>query len=144
MSRTVKLLIGLVAALLAGWIVHGPLGTGETLVGGIENEARTIVAETEVPGIGVVFPRDPLSRTAILSGEANDFQRNGMGEQPGLIGLIGAVEGVARVRWNDDRDAGDALPLLAEVLAAAALAYLLGLGIGWLLFGRPRRQSYLG
>lgn len=142
MSRTVKLLIGLVAALLAAWLVHGPLGTGEAFVAGMESEARVTVAATEVRGIGVSFPRAPLSRTAILSGDANDFQRNGMGEQPGLTGLIGLVPGVEKVRWADE-SGSDALPLLAEVLAAAAVAYAIGILIGWLMFGRPRRESYL-
>ncbi len=36
------------------------------------------------------------------------------------------------------------MPLLAETLIFMALAYLLGVGFGWLLFGRRRRQSYLG
>lgn len=143
MSRTVKLLIGFVAALLVAWLVHGPLGTGEAFVSGMEDKARATIAATEVQGIGVSFPRAPLSRTAILSGDANDFQRNGMGEMPGLTGLVAQeVPGIAKVRWADE-GGGDAMPLLAEVLVAAALAYVVGLLLGWLLFGRARREGYL-
>lgn len=144
MSRTTKLLIGLVGALLVGWLQHGPLGTGEAFVGGLESQAREIVAETEVKGVGVSFPRAPLSRTAVLAGPANDFQRNGMGSLPGLTGMVAAVPGIEKVRWADDPAmGGDAPPLLAELLIAVFLAYAIGLGIGWLLFGRPRKQSYL-
>jgi hypothetical protein len=36
------------------------------------------------------------------------------------------------------------MPLLAETLFLVALAYLAGVGIGWLLFGRPKKSSFLG
>jgi hypothetical protein len=36
------------------------------------------------------------------------------------------------------------MPLLGETLLLIALAYLVGLGIGWLLFGRKKRQGFLG
>ena len=35
------------------------------------------------------------------------------------------------------------MPLILETLLLSALFYLLGLGAGWLLFGRRRRQSFL-
>ena len=38
---------------------------------------------------------------------------------------------------------GSGLPLLAETLILIALAFLLGLGAAWLLFGRPKRESFL-
>jgi len=36
------------------------------------------------------------------------------------------------------------MPLLAETLIAIALAYLAGVGLGWLLFGRAKKTSFLG
>ena len=36
------------------------------------------------------------------------------------------------------------MPLLAETLILTALAYLIGVGIGWLFFGRPKKTSFLG
>ena len=36
------------------------------------------------------------------------------------------------------------MPLVAETLILTALCYLLGVGIGWLLFGRPKKTSFLG
>jgi hypothetical protein len=35
------------------------------------------------------------------------------------------------------------MPLIAETLILVALSYLVGVGIGWLLFGRAR-NSFLG
>jgi hypothetical protein len=36
------------------------------------------------------------------------------------------------------------MPLLAETLGLVAIAYLIGIGVGWLLFGRPKKTSFLG
>ena len=45
------------------------------------------------------------------------------------------------MRWADERSAGRRIvPLVLETLAVAALAYLIGLGLGWLLWGRRREE----
>jgi hypothetical protein len=36
------------------------------------------------------------------------------------------------------------MPLLAETLILIAIAYAIGVGIGWLFYGRPKKTSYLG
>ncbi len=143
MSRLTKFLIGLAAVILFGWLYHGPLGNGEKLVSQLETQARARVAETEVPGVTVSLPRDPLSRTATLSGPANDLQREGLGSQKGLTALVGEIEGMAGVRWTDEPDTARTMPLLLETLGALLLAYLVGLGLAWLLFGRKKQESYL-
>jgi hypothetical protein len=148
MSSTVKFLIGLAAVVLMTWLWHGPLGNGAALIGGIESGAKKAVAATELPGIEVRLGHDPLSRTATLSGPANSFQREGGGEgmygEPGLTDIVRSIEGVGAVRWADEPGgAGGGLPLLVEALLLAMLAFLLGLGAAWLLWGRPRRESYL-
>lgn len=143
MSATVKFLIGLVAVLVLGWLYHGPLGNGEKLVGRLESQAKAVVARAEVPGVSVSLPRDTLARTAILSGPANDLQREGLGSQKGLNDLVGEIEGISGVRWSDERDGARVMPLLLETLAALVLAYLVGLALAWLLFGRKKRESFL-
>ena len=35
------------------------------------------------------------------------------------------------------------MPLLLETLIALVLAYLVGVGIAWLFFGRAKKSSYL-
>ena len=35
------------------------------------------------------------------------------------------------------------MPLLAETLIALAIAYLVGVGLAWLLFGRQKKDTYL-
>ncbi len=142
MKTHVKILIGLLAALVMGWIWHGPGGQGDTLVGGIERASQAAAAQAELPGISVRMVREPLSRTAIVSGTANDLQREGLGSQWGVKDYVRDVPGVARVRW-DDEPGGNGLPLLAETLIVVALAYFAGLAIGALIFGRRKRQSFL-
>jgi hypothetical protein len=143
MAPVLKAAIGLLMALAAASIWHGPLGFGERLVDRLEAEARAEVAKAELPGIKVALSRDPLARAATLSGPANDLQREGLGSQKGLSDHARGVEGISGVRWADEPDAGRRIvPLLLETLALAALAYLIGLGLGWLLWGRRHRERF--
>ena len=96
-----KFLIGLAAALLAGWISHGPLGQGEAFIAQLEVRATAELRKAELPGVSVRFPRDPLARQAILSGPANDFQREGQGLFPGINDRIGGLPGVSDFRWEE-------------------------------------------
>jgi hypothetical protein len=145
MPAYAKFLIGLAAALLAGWLAHGPLGQGKAFVDSMEARAKTEVAEAAVAGVDVRFPRDPLAREAILSGPANDFQREGQGLYPGLNDRILAVPGVGGVTWTDSgraRGGWVRLPLIAETELLALGLFGLGVAIGRLLF-RPRREHFL-
>lgn len=142
MSRTVKFLIGLLLALLAGMIWHGPAGNGERLVGRIEADARNLVAQTNLPGLSVRAERDPLSRDLVISGPANDLQREGLGSQNGVMDYARAAPNVGSVRWDDEK-AGFSLPLLAETLIVAVLAFLIGFGLATPLFNRRRKHSFL-
>lgn len=94
-----KFLIGLLAVMLMGWVSHGPLGNGERLLAALETQARQAVAQSEVRGVDVRLARDPMARVAILSGPANDFQREGMGQFPGLNDRIREIEGISAFEW---------------------------------------------
>jgi hypothetical protein len=142
MPPLVKALAGLLLALAVAWIWHGPLGNGERLVAGLEAGAREGIAKAELPGIAVRLSRAPLARVATLSGPANDLQREGLGSQKGVSDYVRDVEGISDVRWADEPDSRRrVMPLLVETLALAAFAYLAGLGLGWLLWGRRRRED---
>jgi hypothetical protein len=101
MSPAVKFLVGLAAALLAGWIGHGPLGQGQAFVDRLDAQAKDVIRQNEL-AVQVRFERDPLSRRAILSGRADQFQREGMGSLPGINGRIAAIPGVSGVRWEGE------------------------------------------
>jgi hypothetical protein len=99
MSPVVKFLIGLLAVLLMGWLSHGPLGNGERLLSRLETQARAQIQASQVPGVEVRMNRDPMARVATLSGPANDFQREGMGQFPGINDRVRTVEGIERLEW---------------------------------------------
>jgi hypothetical protein len=100
MPRIAKFLIGLAGALLAGWIGHGPLGQGEAFVGRLEAQANAVIRTAELP-VRARFERNPLARQAVLSGDANEFQREGQGRFPGINDRIRQVPGVSGIRWDD-------------------------------------------
>lgn len=143
MSAKLKFLIGLVAVLVMGWVWHGPLGRGEAFVALLEQQARVAIAQTELRGIDVHLGRDPLTRTATLSGNADDLQREGLGSQWGVNDYVRAVPGIGGVRWTDEKDGTRQMPLLLETLFLVALGYLAGFGLGTLVFNRRRRESFL-
>ncbi|MDB5699477.1 MAG: hypothetical protein JWN69_2281 [Alphaproteobacteria bacterium] len=140
MIQGVKFLIGLAASMLAGWLYLGPLGHGERYIGAVEARAAKVVGDAEIPGVQVRLDRNPLARTATLSGPADEFQRYGQGRLKGLTQLVAEVEGVARVQWADQPPASRkrGLPLLVESLIPIVLAYLLGIALGWAAAVRRR------
>lgn len=142
MPLAARLLIGVAAALLAGWIAHGPMGRGEAFVESLQAQTDAVLRDVAVPGVTASFPRDPLSRVAILAGPANDFQRTGQGGMLGLNQRVATVAGVSEVRWADEANSAAGVPLLVETLGQVLLAFLIGLGIGKLVF-RPKRSSFL-
>jgi hypothetical protein len=144
MPRLLRTLTGLAAVLLMGWLWHGPAGRGETFVDAVEARARAVVAQAQLPGVSVTLDHHPLSRNAILSGPADQFQRHGMVDEPGLTGRVAEVSGIGGVKWSDEpRRGGWAFPLIAETLLQLLAAYALGFGIGAIFFARPKRRSFL-
>ncbi len=141
MSPALKFFAGLVAVAAMGWVHHGVLGNGERLVGHLEAEAKKVVAATEVAGVDVRLGRDPLTRLATFSGKADAFQREGQGELKGLNERVREVPGISGVRWADE-PGKTAIPLFLEVLLQLIAAYLVGVGLARLLFGRRKREGF--
>jgi hypothetical protein len=146
MSARVKFLIGLAAALVAGWIAYAPLGQGAAFIERVEARAKAEVRDAAVPGVEVRLARGPLRRDALLSGPANDFQREGQGLYPGLNDRVLAVPGVGGIVWADSgRASGGSLirlPLIVEIELLVLGLFALGVALGRLIF-RPRREHFL-
>jgi hypothetical protein len=165
MLRWHKLLIGLVLTLLVGWLSYGPLGAGNSYIDLLQQRADFVLRISEVPGVQAKIGRSPLSRTVFMCGRTDQFQRDGtLGWQggasdlPGLDGRMLSVGGIGSVVWDPAAPAATAatplcrpggpnaaggLPLLVEMLGLAILAFLLGLGLGWVVRRRPQRTGYL-
>ena len=101
MPRWLKIVTGFAAALAVGWLHHGPLGAGERFIDALEARAKLRLRVTNMPAVDVRMERDPLSRTAVVSGAANDFQREGLGSYPGINDRIRTIPGISRVRWEE-------------------------------------------
>lgn len=101
MPKLPKFFIGLGATLAAGWISHGPLGRGDAFVSELEAGLQAVLADANVATVSGRVQREPLARTALLSGTADQFQREGLGSLPGIDERALSVPGMGRVRWTD-------------------------------------------
>ncbi len=166
MSRWLKLLIGFLATLLIGWLLYGPLGTGEAYVRVLQQRADYVLRISGVPNLQARISQAPLSRTVFMCGPTIEFQRNGTttwqgsaNDLPGLDGRMLQVGGIGAVVWDPAPPAPDGdtppcrpggpnaaggTPLLAEMLGLAVLAWAIGLGLGWVFRRRPAKKGYLG
>lgn len=88
-----RLVAGTALTIAGAALWHGPLGAGERLASSITAAARAELDRIELPFISASVARAPLSRTLILAGPADDFQRRE------LPRYMAAVPGVDRVRW---------------------------------------------
>ena len=93
-GRPTIFMIGVAATLAVTAIYHGPMGKGDALATSIERAARALLDQQEMFQITARLERGPMRRTLILSGPADDFQR----EQ--LPSVMATVPGVEAVRWD--------------------------------------------
>ena len=125
---------GIALALAGGALWHGPGGKGARFASEIERQTRKVLVDFEMDPVRAVVARDPLRRTLVLSGPADDFQRSE------LVRILDEVPGVTNVRWAN-QPAGFDLPLLPEVELAALVSFGLGLVLAYLLELRRRSNA---
>lgn len=94
MKRSHLLLIGIVATLTVAELYHGPLGASDRLEQRVEQAVRAELDRNEMGVIKAELKQRPLTRTVVLSGPADDFQRSE------LVRVLNQVPGVARVEWD--------------------------------------------
>jgi hypothetical protein len=129
-----SLAAGITATLLAAWIWHGPVGTGDRFASVVERQTRQVLADWEMAPVRAVVARDPVKRTLILSGPADNFQR------AELVRILNYVPGVGSVRWADSPKTFT-LPLLLEAALAALISFGIGLVLAYLLELRRRSRA---
>lgn len=97
--------------------------------------ARAELDRLELPFIAGRLRRDPLERTLVLAGPADDFQRRE------LPRYMVEIPGVEEARWRHSRAQGYGVPLLAEAVATVLIAFFLGLVLSYLLELRRRATT---
>ena len=98
----------------------------------VERSVRQALVFYEIPEVGGHLHHAPLTRTVLLSGPADDFQRSE------LVRLIGEVPGVASLSWDRSKSG---MPLIAEGAAGAVLGFLFGLLLAYLVELRRRYNA---
>lgn len=93
-GRPTIFILGATATLGAVAVYHGPMGKADEFAGAIEQVARAELDRQEMVQIDAKFERGPLRRTLVLSGPADDFQREELPK------IIAKVRGVEAVRWD--------------------------------------------
>jgi hypothetical protein len=119
--------VALTIALAALW--HGPVGAAGRFASEVDQTIRKTIVFWEIPQVDGHLHRGPLTRRAMLSGPADDYQRSE------LVRIIGEVPGVSSATWSSD--AG--LPLIVEGAGAALLGFIFGMLVAYL---RDMRRRY--
>ena len=104
MRRTPILTLGMAAVIALTWVWHGPLGAGEKLAAQMEAAARAQLDRDEMVQVQARVERRPLSRRLVLSGPADDFQRNEIRRRMRLL------PGVGDAVWDASSLAAEARP----------------------------------
>lgn len=85
---------GAAAVIGLTWLWHGPIGTGDRLAANMESRARQMLDHYEMTEVQAHVERGPLTRRVILSGPADDFQRDEIKR------LVEAQPGVGEAIWS--------------------------------------------
>lgn len=104
MRRAPTLVLGIAAVIALTWVWHGPMGAGESLAARIEATARAQLDRDEMVQVQARVERRPLSRRLVLSGPADDFQRNEIRRRMHLL------PGVGDAVWDASSLAAEARP----------------------------------
>ncbi len=94
MNRGLIFFGGVATTLAFAGLWHGPLGAGDRLATRAEKIARATLVYYELPVVSARVARHPLSRTMMLSGPADRFQRSE------LVRIMGQVPGINAVAWD--------------------------------------------
>jgi membrane protease YdiL (CAAX protease family) len=131
-KRRMALIGGFVVAIAAAAIWHGPLGAADRFTAQVERDARQGLDNWEMYKVMAHLHRGPLTRRLVLSGPADDFQSSE------LVRIMRTVPGVSGARWSEK---GGGPPLILEGAAVAALGFLFGLLLAYLVELRRRHNA---
>lgn len=133
--RRLSIPLGAAAVLIVTALWHGPLGTADRFRTQVEAAVRFTLNDWEMSQVQGRLEQGLLSRTVVMSGPADDFQRRE------LVRIIGAVPGVSDARWTQGRSSSFEVPLIAEVELWSLAGFALGLLLAWFIEMRRRARA---
>jgi len=131
-KRLVLLASGVAASILLAALWNGPLGGADRFETTVQADIQKTLAYYEMTRVTGHLHGNPLTRRVLLSGPADDFQRQG------LVGFMNQIPGVSGTSWSSD---GGGTPLIAEGFAIALLGFLFGLLLAYLVELRRRYNA---
>src|SRR4030095_3480913 len=87
---------GLASVIAIAWVWHGPAGAGGRFAAAAEWQTRQVLVDLEIAPVRATVERSPLSRTLVLNGPADDFQRSE------LVRVLNDVRGIGAVHWVNE------------------------------------------
>jgi len=130
--RNAALASGLVGALVAVALWHGPAGAAARFTARVERNVQRTLAYYEMSQVSGSLHRAPVTRQLLLQGRADDFQRSE------IVRYMEQIPGIASASWGT---ADWRPPLLAEGVAIGVLGFLLGLLLAYLVELRRRYNA---
>jgi hypothetical protein len=130
-NRNKALAIGVAVAFVLAALWHGPLGGAGRFESAVQHDIRKTLVHYEMTQVTAHLHHGPLTRRVMLSGPADDFQRQG------LVEFMDELPGVSGATWN----ANGGIPLILEALGVALLGFLFGLLLAYLAELRRRYNS---
>jgi hypothetical protein len=131
-KRLVMLAAGVAASILLAALWHGPLGGADRFEVRVQGNIQGILTYYEMTRVTGHLHRNPLTRRVLLSGPADDFQRQGLAD------FMNQIPGVSGTTWSSD---GGGMPLIIEGFAIAVLGFLFGLLLAYLVELRRRYNA---
>jgi hypothetical protein len=130
--RVAPLIAGVVLTIGAAAVWHGPLGAADRFTGRVERIARQVLIDFDAPpGVTARIHHGPLTRQLILSGPADNFQREES------VRLLSQIPGVSDAVWAP----AGGIPLIGEGVIVAVAGFLLGLLLAYLVELRRRYNA---
>ena len=130
-GREVRLALGVGLSFILAAIWHGPLGGAERFQTKVERDIRQMLVDYEMTQVTAHLHQDPLSRRVMLSGPADDFQRQG------LIAYLDQIPGVESATWSKR----GGMPLIGEGMIVSLLGFLFGPLLAYLVELRRRYNA---
>ncbi len=130
-KRLLPLAIAGAITLAGAALWHGPLGAADRFASTVERSAQRSLDSYEMTQVQAHLHRRPLTRRLMLSGRADDFQRDQ------LVVILRQIPGASGATWSQS----GGIPLIVQGLGVSVLGFLAGLVLAYVIELRRRYNA---